>query len=350
MTATMNHFRRCSPLAILLVAFVLLEAALPNSTSAADPVVAPVLKLTSPAADDQDDLCVWVHPENPADSIVIAADKSADRLFVYDLQGNVMQEIEADKPGNIDLRYGFMLAGKPVALAVVAIRSGGPRLQAFRVDPDQRRIERVDAGISTGPNYGGCLYQSRKDGRLYFIATSEDGMVGQYELTDNGQERVVGDLVREWPLGKCEAAVADDATGMLYIGEENRGIWKLGAEPDEPAPGKLIVEIGEYGITGDIEGLAIMPTGPETGYLLMSDQGTSRFVAFRRDGAHEHIGAFKIETAEDSDGIDAIPATLGDRFPQGLFACHSDAETPCPLLLVSWADILPHLTPGQDEP
>jgi 3-phytase len=157
----------------------------------------------------------------------------------------------------------------------------------------------VEAGISTGPNYGGCLYQSRLDDRLYFIATSEEGIVGQYELKDDGNSHVIGERVREWPLGKCEAAVADDATGVLYVGEESQGIWKLGAEPGDPVPGTLISRIGEHGIEGDIEGLALVPTGADTGYLVMSDQGASRFHVFRREGDNDHLGSFQIQTAAE---------------------------------------------------
>lgn len=312
----------------------------------AEPVVEPVVKLTSPSAEDQDDLCVWVHPDEPTRSTVIAADKSANKLFVYDLAGNVLQELAADKPGNIDIRNDFSLAGQPCSLVVVVIREGGPRLQAFRVDAASRMLTRVDAGISTGPNYGGCLYQSRRDGRLYFIATSEDGEVGQYELRDNGNGQVIGECVRKWPLGKCESAVADDATSSLYIGEESRGVWKLGAEPDDPVPGHLIVEIGFHGIEGDIEGLALVPTGPDTGYLIVSDQGPSRFHVFRREQAHDYVGSFRVKTAAESDGIDAVPVPLGSQFSHGLFACHSAAETPCPVLLISWRDVLSCLTPA----
>lgn len=329
---------------LLVMALGLLPALVSGTVVASDdPVVPPVLKLANRGADDQDDLCVWVHPEQPELSTVIASDKAAGKLFVYDLQGELLQEIPAEKPGNIDIRSGFDLGGRPVALVVVVIRSGGPRLQAFRVDPETRQLSRVDAGISTGPNYGGCLYQSRRDGRLYFIATSEDGVVGQYALRDDGRGRVAGALVRSWPLGKCEAAVADDATGALYIGEESRGIWKLGAEPDAAAPGELIVKIGDHGIAGDIEGLALVPTGGDTGFLVMSDQGASRFHVFRREDGHKHVGTFRIQSAEESDGIDAVPVPLGDRFPQGVFVCHSAGESPCPLLLVSWGDVVSHL-------
>src|SRR5262245_42873205 len=56
-------------------------------------------------ARDQDDLCIWVHPTNPAQSAVIAADKAANRLWVYDLTGKTLQSLPAKRPGNIDVRY-----------------------------------------------------------------------------------------------------------------------------------------------------------------------------------------------------------------------------------------------------
>lgn len=66
--------------------------------------VRPAAVCLDPAAIDQDDMCLWVHPSDPALSTVIVADKKAYKLFVYDLQGTTLQALDVPKPGNIDLR------------------------------------------------------------------------------------------------------------------------------------------------------------------------------------------------------------------------------------------------------
>jgi hypothetical protein len=69
------------------------------------------LVLEEPAASDQDDMCIWIHPD-PARSTIITSDKGSDKLIVYDLQGNTLQIISLPaKPRNIDVRYNFSLDG-----------------------------------------------------------------------------------------------------------------------------------------------------------------------------------------------------------------------------------------------
>src|SRR5687767_10591004 len=67
--------------------------------------------------EDQDDMCFWVHPDNPLLSTVITSDKTAGKVYVYDLDGNVIQTLAtAGQPGNVDVRYGFPLANGCVDL------------------------------------------------------------------------------------------------------------------------------------------------------------------------------------------------------------------------------------------
>lgn len=49
--------------------------------------VAPKVTCSHPHSQDQDDMAIWVHPMDPSKSTLIASDKKADRLFVYDLEG-----------------------------------------------------------------------------------------------------------------------------------------------------------------------------------------------------------------------------------------------------------------------
>jgi 3-phytase len=297
----------------------------------------PTVVLTNRAADDQDDLCVWVHPSDAAQSTVITSDKHANKLFVYDLAGRVIQTVDLKYPGNIDIRSGFSLAGAKVDVAVVNLRAD-KKLAVFRVDSDSRKLTRVDdRAIATGENYGGCLYRSAKSGKLFAVVTSYSGAVTQIELADDGTGKVRGKTVRTWKVGGvCEGAVGDDERGQVFISEESRGVWEIGGEPDDPTPGGLVIKVGENGLHGDVEGLAIFPTAKGKGYLIVSDQGKNTFRVYQRGGKHEYVGAFRVKGAVDTDGIEVVAAKLGPAFPNGLFACHTAAKSPCPVLLTSW--------------
>ncbi|QJW94490.1 phytase [Frigoriglobus tundricola] len=298
---------------------------------------APALRLADPAIGDQDDMCVWVHPTAPERSVIVTSDKKANKLFVYDLDGKTIQSVDVKHPGNIDARYGFPLGGAKVDIVAVNLRDDKV-LAVFKVDPRTRKLARIDDGtIATGENYGGCLYHSRKSGTFFAVVTSKSGAVAQYELADTGTGAVRGKKVRAWKVGGvCEGAVADDEAGKVYVAEERAGVWELGAEPDAAAPGALVIKVGENGLKGDVEGLAVFTGANGTGYLLVSDQGKSTVRVYQRDQKHAYVGAFAVAGMGETDGIEVVSVGLGPKFPNGLFLCHTGTTTPCPVLLTPW--------------
>jgi 3-phytase len=310
----------------------------------ASPIRARVICSDS-TSQDQDDMCIWIHPTDPAQSTIVAADKEANRLFVYALDGKTIQTIEARHPGNIDVRYAFPLSGAKADIVAVNLRDES-KIAVYQVDVRTRRLVRADNDdIRTATNYGGTLYQSSKTDKVYFVTTSKEGHVEQYELAFAG--KIVATKVRSWQIGECEAAVADDETGKLYFGEEDGGVWEVGAEPGDSTTGKLIIKLGENGLTGDVEGLAIYHLPNGTGYLLVSNQGSNNFKVYERTANHKYLGTFAIQGAEDTDGIDVSNTNLGRSFPLGLFACHTaEGDGNCPVLLVPWEAIARAVPPG----
>lgn len=320
----------------------------PASSSAATattmPAFTPRMQLHHAGNRDQDDLCFWRNRLNPEHSLIITSDKKANLVTVYDLKGAVKQTIDVPKPGNIDIRCGVRLGDQSRDLVVVNQRSDGTRLLVFEVDSGKRRLARLDRGdISTGPNYGGCLYLSCRSGLVYFVATSEEGTVEQHELRMDAAGRLSGERVRQWKIGKCEGAVADDERGRLYISEEATGVWELGAEPDAPTPGTLVIRVNEHGLKPDLEGITLLKPKRKDGVgydgcLILSSQGQSRYFVYERESTHRFLGDFSIAGAEETDGIDVIAEPFGAEFPHGVFGCHSNRGKK-PILLTSWEEI-----------
>jgi 3-phytase len=130
---------------------------------------------------------------------------------------------------------------------------------------------------------------------------------------------------------KTEGCVADDALGDLYISEEDVGVWKYGAEPtDGEARTKVDAIGGAAGLTGDIEGLALVGAADGTGYLLVSNQSSDVFAVYRREGTNAFLRNVKIldgaaiDGVTFTDGIDASWANLGAAFPEGVFVAQDD--------------------------
>jgi myo-inositol-hexaphosphate 3-phosphohydrolase/signal transduction histidine kinase len=295
-------------------------------------VALPAVAETEPVphpGDAADDAAIWRHPRNPALSTIIGTDKDGG-IAVYDLLGRELQYLPHGKLNNVDLRPGFPLGGRRVVLAGASNRADDT-IVLYRVDDRTRRLVAVDSFKAGVPVYGLCMYQSRRTRDFYVFVDSDsrEGTVEQWRLRPRG-DRVQARRVRRFEVGTtAEGCVADDAFGDLYIGEEERGIWRYGAEPDDGTRRTLVDSTGADGhLRPDVEGLALAEGPGGTGHLIVSSQGNSSFAAYRRERGNEYVGSFRIAGAggvdgvEQTDGIAMTTAALGDRFPQGVFVAH----------------------------
>jgi 3-phytase len=289
-----------------------------------------------PHSDDAaDDPAIWVDPTDPSHSAVIGTDKDGG-LAVYDLEGRQLQYVPDGQLNNVDLRGGFSLGGADVTLVTAGDR-GDNSIAVYKLDPATRRLENV-AARSFEPDltiYGSCMYKSRVNGKTYFIATSETGDIEQWELFDAGDGKVDGRQARSLhpKSGKSEGCVADDDLGRLYVSEEERGIWRYGAEPDAGEQRTQVDATGEGRLVADVEGLAIAKGEGEAGWLIASSQGDSSYAVYARNGDNEFVRRFRIGAAngidavEETDGIEVTTADLGGRFAGGLFVAQ-DGRNP----------------------
>jgi myo-inositol-hexaphosphate 3-phosphohydrolase len=326
----------------LLASASLLTLSFLPAVSPAQTIVIPRLTLADPTIRDQDDMCFWIHPESPELSTIITADKASDRLYVYDVHGRTLHSVRVSgQPGNVDIRYNFRL-GSGLADLVAFNNRKDNLIHVYRVDPGTRQLARVDDGsLLTDGNYGACMYRSPTTGKIYVFSTGGDGRIEQWELIE-ADGRVSGVRVRDWDLGgRTEACVCDDETGMAYFGEENRGIWKVEAEPDAPTLGVLIAEVDDpSGLTDDVEGLAIYYSANGRGYLLVSSQGSNDFKIYGRAPPHDYVGTFMIAGVYETDGVDVTNVNLGPTFPAGAFAVHSHFDdAPRPVIVSGFEDL-----------
>jgi 3-phytase len=292
--------------------------------------------------DAADDPAIWVHPSDPSLSLVLGDDKGGG-LCVYSLDGRELQVLHEQKHlNNVDLRYGMPLAGgfpdgtKHERVDLVGVGNQSDRsLLFFKIHPGTRRLESAgEIGALGIVPYGSCMYRSTKSGKTYYFVNDRSGVTQQWELRDGGSGAIAGTKVREFDVGtQVEGCVADDALGKLYIGEEQVGIWKYGAEPGDGATRTAVDRTGRGGhLTADVEGLAIYDAGEGRGYLLASSQGSNTFVIYERGGSNGYVGTFRIadgavDGVSDTDGIEVTSAALGPAFPKGLFVAQDGSNT-----------------------
>jgi 3-phytase len=336
------------------------------ATAAGDFTVEP-LEETAPFGDSEsaDDAAVWVHPTDPALSLIVGNNKDvgdpAWGVHVYNLDGTLHDSVIGAKQNNVDVRYGFMLGGSRVDLVASTNRTD-ETIDFFTIDPLARTLTPAGSIASGfGDPYGLALWHDRSREAFHVFISDNDGngSMRHYELfDDNGS--VGGHLRREWNVGSLtEGLVVDDGRGHLFVGEENVGIWRYDAHADAPTGPGDRVAIGQGGgevKARDVEGLAILYVGEprdEQGYLLASEQGNDSFAILERvdhDGdadAYEYIDRFEIvsgngiDGASDTDGIEAVSTGLNATFSGGLFIAQDGFNDTGGqnYKVVSWADI-----------
>lgn len=326
-----------------------------TSTNAGPGVVQPVV-VTDPVRYDTDDPAIWVNRANPAQSLVIGTDKASDGgLYVFDLQGKEVPGKTVHglkRPNNVDIGYGFPLAGQPTDFALVTERETG-LLRAFRL-PDMTPLDHGNLAVFEGDAAGerlpmGIAIYTRPTDHAMFAVVSrktgpKQGYLAQYQLADDGQGQLKMTLVRKfgtWSGNKeIESVAVDDELGFIYYSDEGVGVRKYAADPSQGD-----TELALFARTGfaeDHEGISIYKTGPRTGYLLVSDQGASQFRFFPRQGtaadpnAYPELRVAKV-AAHFSDGSDATNVPLNAQFPHGLFVAMSDNKT---FQYYRWEDML----------
>ncbi len=347
------------------------------------PIVMPTRE--TPAAfvpDDSDDGAFWIHPTDPARSLLLTT-KKVGGATVFDLDLNVKQAIESATPGalrlnNVDVLYGFPLNGSAVDLAVFSDRIKDT-LYIYRIDPDAttNALTLVSADLAThifpgsvngaDTAYGLCLYRSQLDGKHYaFVSRSALGHIAQLELFDAGNGQVGWRQARGIVLPdvwQAEGIVADQELGWVYFAQEKVGVWKFPAEPTRAqAGGTMIHRVKPAAgalLASDIEGLCIYYTTNGAGYLLVSSQGDHNFAVFDRSGTNTYLGSFAIG-ANRPLGIDQVTTCDGAEvcslalpgFPQGAMVVQ-DGENDGSVTtrdtnfkLVPWESIAATFTPA----
>lgn len=352
------------------------------------------LIITEPVAHDSDDPAIWIHPTDPAQSLILGTDKHADGgLYVFDLEGKIIWDKTIKglkRPNNVDVAYGLKLGGKKIDIAVVSERLTS-NLRVFSL-PDMKEIDgggipmfegengkdfRALMGIATYTDPAGEIYviMGRKNG-------PNDGYLWQYRLSDRGDGQVGAKFIRKFGQfsGKqeIEAIAVDNELGYVYYSDEGVGIRKYDADPsraesavlgenfasdlgeNSPPEQQEIALFGTDHFVGDHEGISIYKSSDSTGYLLVSDQFGHRFHVYKRevgevgvDGKrivenqfqhqnqlqNQHLGTVYV-SARLSDGSEITSTSMNEHFPNGLFVVMSDDKT---FHYYRWEDILDQL-------
>jgi 3-phytase len=300
----------------------------PDGAPAVDSTVETQL-MPGKQGDVADDMAIWRDPDHPGRSLVIADDKSDQGgVAVYDLDGKLVQYQPIGKIGNIDLRDGYRIGSRSVIL-VGANDRAGDLLRFWALDPASRTLASLEARPlrSIERNYGFCLGRSR-DRTYAFVSQQDSGVLEQYELVD-AAGTVDAKRLRTFAVGsQAEGCVVDDATGALYVAEEDVGIWRYDVDPGSGSRRTSVDAVGGGHLQADVEGVSLARGEDGRGVLVASSQGDSTFAVYDVDAPNAFRGSFRVHRSGNIDGVsetDGLAVAAGDfgpNYPDGLLVVH----------------------------
>ena len=310
----------------------------------------PALVETTPVktqGDAADDPAIWVHPIDAQKSLILGTNKKRG-LYVYNLQGEEVQELLVQRVNNVDVRQGFTHKGQPADIAAASQRDRSS-IALFHINPNNGLLTTVNE-IKTGLDnvYGLCMYKGINQ-HIYVFINDQDGRFEQWQIVDS-QSGWQGKLVREFAVAsQPEGCTVDESQQRLFLGEENHALWTLGAEPNTSTNMEMISKVGDV-LTADIEGMEIY-VGKNKNWLVVSSQGNDSYVVFEAQAPYKAVGEFRvginpsisIDGASETDGLTVSSVNFGERFPDGLLVVQ-DGRNFMPeenqnYKLVSWRDI-----------
>jgi 3-phytase len=214
---------------------------------------------------------------------------------------------------NVDLRSGYRLGGRDAVLVTASDRTN-KSIAIYSLDTASGQLINIADGVqATGLSdpYGQCMYRG-KGGRTYVFISDPDGLVRQWELIVTRAGKVRAKQVRDIKFGsQTEGCVADDASGTLYVAEEDVGLWRVTAEPVRTAvPASVDKVANNSKLKDDMEGVGLYDLGGGRGYLVVSSQGNNSYAVYRREGDNAYLGSFSV-AADPARGIDGISETDG---------------------------------------
>ncbi|NAZ38074.1 phytase [Rubellimicrobium sp. CFH 75288] len=295
---------------------------------------------------DADDPAIWA---DGADSLILGTDKEAG-LHVYGLDGAQRAFLPDGRLNNVDVRR-VVVGGRELGLAG-ATRRDDETLVFYLIEAGTVRRAvpwqhaAIPPGVPADDIYGFAM--GLWEGRPLAIVNFKSGHVVLWRVHE-AQGTIGLTPGRVVALGsQPEGMVADDRAGHLYVGEEDRGIWRLPLDPASEEAPRLVVPIPSPCLPrDDVEGLAIHDGADGVRRLVASAQGIHRAALFRLEGEADPVCEALVEVAPgavdgvtETDGLDVWTGPLPG-FPEGLLVMMDDqnAGFTTNFKLIDWAAV-----------
>ncbi len=281
-----------------------------------------------PQEDAADDPAFWLNEGEPDSSFAYGTNKKSG-IHVFNLHGRQVEFYPFGKINNIDIRQKIQVGDELLDVLGGSNRSDNSII-LYKIDTAGKLTNLLDNTYLIDTSeidevYGFCLYKN-KEHELSALINGKSGVIHQYKLIASTEGKCQLLLINTWRLpSQPEGMVVDDEVGVLYVGEEDEGIWKIALnDPDsEITVLPSSQQKNNPAINYDIEGLALYYGEDGNGFLLASIQGSFSYALFDRK-SFDYIGSFRIDGisdidgVEETDGLEIFSHAIGQQFPAGL--------------------------------
>lgn len=252
------------------------------------------------AEDAADDTCIYV-PSADAEPIWIIGTDKKRGLEVYNLRGSRVFTYDFGRINNVDL----VELGVPL---VVGSNRTYNSIDVYRLfsDGSIKLLHRSSTGLKDV--YGITVTKNRQGASVYI--SDKKGRVHEYQMNLNNLE-VTLVLKRKFRFkSTVEGLDVDPYYGCLYVAEEDKGLWSLDLEADQPMRSKeLVLKSDKDTLIPDFEGVALAEESNGKGYIFISIQGANAYAILERQ-TYQFKGLFSISASpshgsvEETDGIE----------------------------------------------
>ena len=284
-----------------------------------------------------DDPAIWLNKNDPNLSIIFGTDKY-NGIYSYNLKGETIGFSNAGSINNIDLRthndmtYIFGTDSANNSINVWVYKNSYLHQKSmegdFSIDEEPHFFDKVNFLA-----YGVCGGLINNKEIIVFVTEAKGPRVKLWKFSNNNLE--IMNTFNNSNASESEGCVFDDENNKLFISEENeRGVIRsYSLSKDLLLTNKINIDDRNGNVVGDPEGLALLKTTSNDGYLIASSQGNSTFNIYDRNKPHKFVGSFKIiqdsfiDGVTDTDGLEIVNTYFNDDFPYGLLVVQDGKNT-----------------------
>lgn len=275
--------------------------------------------------DAADDPAIWIDHQNPEKSLIIGTDKQAG-LYVYDLEGNVVDFQALGKENNVDLRQNLMgdaFGGNNTLIAASNRTKNAVDILTMEQNGTLKLLGSYPTKVEP---YGLCVGLPNDNSAYRVLVNYKSGLFELTDVTFSNGEMVTQKFADVMLPAQLEGCVFDDQAQEFFVGEEEGGIWRFPMN-DPVGNGEMQAKIGtETGLVADVEGIDIYHDHNRK-ILIASSQGDFTYVAFEiLQDELKPLKKFRIsdnnengvDGVQETDGLAVTNIALNADFPNGI--------------------------------